>query len=506
MAEQQHAEAAVAHERYLTFRVGRQLYALAAQTVAEVIRVPPIARVPHSPAALLGIGNLRGAVLPLVSVRGLLGLETAPDGNAALAVVLSGSAPVALTVDAIEGLVRVASGAVKTDQGDVSAVGQETLLGVFETPRGVAKILDIQALLHAAFAARASAQRQSRDAAAIVLRSAARRNSDTEMLVTFDVAGQEFALPIEVVREIVPPPDAVTTLPHSEDAALGLMVLREELLPLLSLRALLGLGVGVAAGGREKIVVARIGGQVVGLVADRARSIVAAERARIEAIPPVLAARTRGEARIASVYRAETGGKVISILAPQQLFREDVMQKLGANRQAEKTGDAQIEQGTKAELSFLAFKLGDDEFGLPIAVVDEVAIVPDKISKLPKTPKFLEGVVNLRGDVLPVVDQRRRFDMPKPENLERRRLIVIRTARHRAGLIVDSVSNILRARADEIGETPQLTDDMTRLVNGVVNHEKDGRIVLLLDPNELLTRAEQGLLDTFAQQAKSTAS
>ena len=59
------------------------------------------------------------------------------------------------------------------------------------------------------------------------------------------------------------------------------------------------------------------------------------------------------------------------------------------------------------------FRLGDDEFGLPIDAVDEVARVPDQITRVPKTPKFLEGVVNLRGEVLPVVDQRRRFDMPE---------------------------------------------------------------------------------------------
>ena len=58
------------------------------------------------------------------------------------------------------------------------------------------------------------------------------------------------------------------------------------------------------------------------------------------------------------------------------------------------------------------FRLDDNEFALPIDAVDEVARVPDQITRLPKTPKFLEGVVNLRGEVLPVVDQRRRFEMP----------------------------------------------------------------------------------------------
>ena len=68
----------------------------------------------------------------------------------------------------------------------------------------------------------------------------------------------------------------------------------------------------------------------------------------------------------------------------------------------------------------MVFRLGEDEFGLPIEAVDEVARVPDQITRLPKTPKFLEGVVNLRGDVLPVVDQRRRFDMPPLDGAGRR--------------------------------------------------------------------------------------
>ena len=105
----------------------------------------------------------------------------------------------------------------------------------------------------------------------------------------------------------------------------------------------------------------------------------------------------------------------------------------------------------------MVFRLGDDEFGLPIEAVDEVARVPEQITRLPRTPKFLEGVVNLRGEVLPVVDQRRRFDMPALEEQGARRLIVVRTERHRAGLIVDAVSEVLRCSADKIEPAPNLT-------------------------------------------------
>ena len=78
-----------------------------------------------------------------------------------------------------------------------------------------------------------------------------------------------------------------------------------------------------------------------------------------------------------------------------------------------------------------------------------------------------------------------------------RRLVVVRTERHRAGLIVDSVSDVLRIPAGAVESAPELTDEIARLVRGVINLEQAGRIVLLLDPLELLTRAERGLLDKF---------
>jgi purine-binding chemotaxis protein CheW len=147
-----------------------------------------------------------------------------------------------------------------------------------------------------------------------------------------------------------------------------------------------------------------------------------------------------------------------------------------------------------ALLHFVVFLLGDEEFGLPIAAVDEVARVPTQITRVPKMPDFLEGVMNLRGEVLPVVDQRRRFDLPKFTD-SRQRLIVVRAERHRAGLIVDRVSEVFRAAATAIEPPPDLTGEGARLVNGVINDPPANRMILLLDPAELLTQVEQRALD-----------
>jgi purine-binding chemotaxis protein CheW len=514
-----HAVQISSASRFLTFRVEQQLYALRSEDVLEVIRVPALARVPQGPAALLGLANLRGAVLPVAGLRELLGKQAAPELPTARAIVLDVGAPVALVVDSVATLESVDAGQIETRQSEVSAEGREKLVGGFATgsDKQVAKILDIKALLDAAFANRTKANRTRASGSAAKprehtiasgtrLAGETQQSVKTETLVTFEVAGQEFALPLAVVQEILPAPSGVTAVARAEAVVLGITSVRDTLLPLLSLRGLLGFAAAPVANDREKIVVMKVGNTQVGLVADRARAIVAAAVERMEPIPPALAARTGGESRIRSIYRGEAGRRLISILSPEQFFREDVMQRLAAHQKTQHAQPAESHTAAGKELIVLVFRLGGDEFGLPIDTVVEVAQVPEQITRIPKTPKFLEGVINLRGDVLPVVDQRRRFDMPKLDNTERRRLIVVKTDRHRAGLIVDSVSDVLHTPAESVDPPPELTDATSRLVRGVINLEKSQRIVLLLDPAELLTRAEQGLLDTFqAQHRKADA-
>jgi purine-binding chemotaxis protein CheW len=299
-------------------------------------------------------------------------------------------------------------------------------------------------------------------------------------------------------------PHSLTYVPGSDDAVRGVMTYRDGLLPLLSLRHLLGLPPTVSTDvTREQALIVAVGDILIGFIADRMRAVISIDADRVEKVPPVLAARAGGETRIKEVYRA-AHNRLISILAPERLFREDVMQKLAQGDTTMKpTRDGSSAKSETAGLRFLVFRLNDDEFALPIDAVDEVARVPDQITRLPKTPKFLEGVINLRGEVLPVIDQRRRFDMPPSTVTAGKRLVVVRTERHRAGLIVDSVSEVLRCAPDKIKPSPDLTGDALSLVRSVINLEASGRIVLLLDPSELLTRAELGLLDSFGKDLRN---
>lgn len=481
--------------QFLTFRLDGRRYALPVGEVAEVIRLPAVARVPQSPSGLMGLANLRGAVIPIASGRGLLGRQEGTPTDAARAIVLEKETPVALAVDAVENLVAVNASGVETRPADMAALPGEALRGAFQGSSGDAvKILDLESLMAAAFSPRPRKLAMSRRDAAEALEqvSIVQRTK----LLTFEVAGQEYALPLASVQEVTAAPALATGIPHADSVVLGVMGFREALLPLLSLRGLLGFTQNDTRG-TEKIVVTRVGDALVGLVADRMTAIVAAAHEEIEDVPEILAARVGGESRIRSIYRGEAGRRLIPVLSTEELFGEEVMRKLETARVAQAAPQPDISART---IQFVVFRLGEDEFGLPIEAVEEVMRMPDQVARVPKAPKFLEGVVNLRGEVLPVVDQRRRFNMPAGEGLTGGRLVVVRTQRHRAGLIVDSVSEVLRTREDDIAPAPALAGESSALVRGVVNLERAGRIILLLDPSELLTRAEHGLLDKFSRE------
>jgi len=481
---------------YLTFVSTGRRYAFPADEIVEVIRTPAAARVPLAPPALMGLANYRGEILPLVSLRRLLGVEPT-TGTGARAIVLGGGAPAALVVDIVESLVSVSDARVASAQAQLTAEPGERLAGAFHSAaRETVKILDIRALLSDAFA---HGRERRRPSTARLAKASATRarggGSDTEKLIAFEVAGQDYALSLSDVEEILPAPYFATPIPRAETLVMGVINHRDQLLPLLSLRGLLGLAHGASLEGREKVIVARVRGVRVGLIVDRAREIISAERESLEDVPAVLAARSGGETRLKAIYRGE-GGRILGVLSPERFFAEDVMKRLDTLS----AGAGAASTAPIRERQFVVFQLGGDEFALPVEAVDEVGRLPDKIAPVPKAPAFLEGMVNLRGELLPVIDQRRRFEMPRYEGAKERRLIVVRTDGRRAGLIVDAVSEVRRCAEDAIEPPPDLTSELSRLVRGVLNLTTLGRIVMLLDPLELLTQAERGSLDALARE------
>jgi purine-binding chemotaxis protein CheW len=499
--------------QYVTFRIDDATWGVPLAEVQEITRMPDVVRVPRSPKSLAGLANLRGTVLPVADLRKLMRFADAPPSEEARVVVLDRGFPIGFKVDGMASLVSVEASRIEPPDQVGSGIDPAMLRGMFRATggAGTTRILDADALLRRDFgqrraAAGTPARRQGPDAAPAAEPKAAAANA--LVVVSFLLGRQEYAFPLARVREILPLPDSVSAVPRAETAVLGVTTIRDQLVPLLSLHALLGFPVPDRSDERPRVIVVSYGRTAVGLVADRTRDILRIDQSLVDPVPAML---TRGEgtAELQAICRLDGGRRLVSVLSPDRLFRHDIVTNVVAEgeraREAEMADDmAAGRQAATDEQPFIVFRLDREEYAVPIAAVDEVTRRPDALTRVPKAPEFIEGVMNLRGAVIPVVDQRRRFDLPAAESTDRQRVIVITFDGMRAGFLVDSASELLKIPGSAIGPAPELSDEQVRLISRVAN--LGDRMILIVDAPELLDRRELGLLRQLARAGPAPAS
>lgn len=153
----------------------------------------------------------------------------------------------------------------------------------------------------------------------------------------------------------------------------------------------------------------------------------------------------------------------------------------------------------------LTFKLSDEEYGLDILKVQEIiGIMP--ITRVPRTPDFVRGVINLRGKVIPVVDLRVKFNMGSTADSDRTCIIVVqvtsKTGTAVMGAVVDEVSEVIDISAEQIEETPDFGADIdTDFVLGI--GKVGDRVVMVLDIDKVLTAKELSTIKRVATKMES---
>lgn len=144
-------------------------------------------------------------------------------------------------------------------------------------------------------------------------------------------------------------------------------------------------------------------------------------------------------------------------------------------------------------LQLVSFNLGSEEFGVDIGAVQEIVRMPE-ITKVPRAPEIVEGVVNLRGKIIPVVDLRRRFGLPAEDVTKSTRIIILTVGGKRLGAIVDGVSEVLRLDPAAVDPPPEMVASAvdSAFLKGIA--KLDGRLLMLLDLDLILDQeVAQGL-------------
>lgn len=145
-------------------------------------------------------------------------------------------------------------------------------------------------------------------------------------------------------------------------------------------------------------------------------------------------------------------------------------------------------QAADQVLQWVTFRLQEETYGINVMQVQEVLRYTE-IAPVPGSPDYVLGIINLRGNVVTVIDTRARFGLPASEVSDNTRIVIIEAEKQVIGILVDSVAEVVYLKQSEIDTAPNVgTDESARFIQGVANRE--GELLILVDLNKLLSDEE----------------
>jgi chemotaxis signal transduction protein len=454
-SDQSNADAEV--QKVVTFRIAKEEFAFYMEHVREILRVQTPNQVPDVPDYVMGVLTVRGQILPVIDLRRLLQQCSLADEFA------DSGRPLreeyGRFIEQVGKLFAADSG------GKLDASATEHLRTWLIETNSSSQVL-MEALAKArGFNERVIKQLQVRAKCEELGDREAARACETEV--------------VSVGREAV----AALNLFEQQIA----QHIQED----------------------QRIIVVDASGFVLGLVVDHVHEVLNVPKTLVEPPPHIT---SNGEMKLAGVAKLNDGARLIMLLDVANLMKDQQMREVHSSSQlaVAKKQSAEIQQSEAdnqalSEVQLVTFLLGEEEYGVPISQIQEIDRL-SKITKVPKAAQFIEGITNLRGEVIPVLDTRKRFELEVKPSDDRTRIMIVDIGGVKTGLVVDSVREVLNLARKDIAPPPEAIGSGTgqQFISGIGKVDAGKRMIVLLDVKRILSTGEMAHLSAVA--AKGSAS
>ncbi len=488
------------------FRLAQEQFALEIQRVKEIVRLPATTRLPKSPSYINGIANLRGNILPILDTRERLALEASePTEQSRVLVTEVAGYLMGLLVDSVLTVKEVEADSIKPPPPVVQTVDREYLSGVIQKDEEpLTMILNVDEVAKLQIEAVDSRARQHGGQAGIKEENKTTVTIDEVQLVTFSLGNEDYAFEVETVQEIMRVGN-IADVPNAPPHIKGLITVRDNVMPAFDLRTLLNLNHQVNDE-HERILIVETEEFTLGMIVDQVREVRRYPKSIIQSPPD-----SENAHELKGIVKVDNGKKLIMILRQEMLLSDDENKSISQWMDSEgidvmeENNDRQPdgrEQAMADEVQLVTFNIGEEEYGIFITQIQEINRL-GKITRLPKSPDFIEGVTNLRGEVIPVIDTRKRFGLDLRDNDDRTRIIIVDMAGKKTGLIADRVNEVLRLPTSNISPPPPVMSARSeaQFLSGIGKLDNGERMVLLLDSEKILDIEEQQALQQIAGAA-----
>ncbi|MEN6389360.1 MAG: chemotaxis protein CheW [Syntrophomonas sp.] len=484
----------------VTFNLGDESFGLDIMNVQEIIRTPQITKVPRAPRYVDGVTNLRGHILPVIDTRTKFGMPKIDVDAATRVIVVDVNGKIlGLNVDAVSEVLRVEGQYIEPAPDSLSQNedGGKSVTGVVKVNQGQ-KLVMLLELANLCNIESDAVQGQNTHASRSGLEIKDTSSVEEVQIVSFLLGEEEFGLEIDKVKEIIRYPEIVK-VPNVPEHIKGIISLRDRLMPIVDLRTRLEAGAEDVTDS-TRVVVVDLNETLMGLTVDRVFEVM---RIPVNVIfpPPEVLGSDEG-ARITGIARMEEGKRIIMLMDLKDIISSDVLQQI---RPGDSPGSEEhIENGLLNEdldeEQMVVFRLADEQFAVSVNQVQEINRL-SQITKVPRAPKYVEGVVNLRGDVIPVIDLRKRFELATREYNQFNRIIVSDFDKKKVGIIVDEVLEVLRVPKKNVEPAPGIVQEsnIQNYLEGLANLSE--RMILMLNLENILQAGEWERIKDMSEPA-----
>lgn len=476
-------------ERQLvTFHLGNDEFGADIMNVKEIVRVSEITKVSNAPFYVEGVCNLRGNVLPIIDGRLRFNMEKKDhDENSRVLVIDINGKATGVIVDRVSEVIRVNSKDIEDTPSIMKNDSMDYLNGVIKLDNGnrLIMLLDLFKILKVE-------EVQNIDAANVDIQMektiAYEENEklNEEQLVSFIVDKEEYAINIMQVKEIIRVIDIVK-VPNAESYIEGVASIRGNLVPIVNLRKYLGLE-DVEVTDHTRILIVDMGKVTCGIMVDKVSEVKRVTENVIQP-PPAIFYGEDGE-QLKGIAKLDGGKRLIMILDPTKFIALDKLQQISDISNEKKVDEVykSIEKQLLDEEQLVTFKLEREEYAIKINYVEEITRMTE-VTRIPRAPYFIDGIVNLRGNVIPVLNLRKMFRMEEKEITNSTRIIIVDLDNKKTGIIVDEVSEVLRFEKSFIETPPDVlkNDECKEYIDGVGKLDKGKRMILILDLEKIMS-------------------
>jgi purine-binding chemotaxis protein CheW len=328
----------------------------------------------------------------------------------------------------------------------------------------------------------------------MALDNAVEQVEDELPYVTFTLGRESFGIDLKLVEEIIEIP-TITKVPDAPPYVMGVICLRDQVLPLLDFIQLLQVEPSENPVTGDMVILLSFGQAKLGIVVDGIQEIIRIREQDILPPPQTLSERESKDLE-GVVVRSD---HMVSLLRVLDIITGEDQAKIAAMSTSlikESTDDS----ADTHELPLVIFRLGPEAYSLRLHEVREIIMVGN-ITPVPRAPSFIEGVLNLRGEVMPVIDLRERFGLERQKATNLSRIVITPIGGVSTGLVVDSVDEVKSVDHRRLEEPPRVTAVGTNAFIEKVARTEEG-VVFLLNVQRLLTDVEGQQLQAFQGKKK----